>query len=57
MGEAQGRAKDYSVRKVGLKELWKLKWHRQFDTNGPWTVAGGVRKGDWPDWMKNFKDY
>lgn len=48
---------DYSVRKIGLKELWKLKWHRQFDTNGPWTLAGGVRKGDWPDWMKNFKDY
>jgi prepilin-type processing-associated H-X9-DG protein len=48
---------DYSVRKIGLKELWKLKWHRQFDTNGPWTLAGGVRKGDWPDWIKNFKDY
>jgi len=23
---------DWSVRKVGLKELWTLKWHREFDT-------------------------
>lgn len=48
---------DWSVRKVGLKELWKLKWHREFDTDGPWTSAGGVRARDWPEWMKDFKDY
>jgi prepilin-type N-terminal cleavage/methylation domain-containing protein len=48
---------DWSVRKVGLKELWKLKWHRQFDINGSWTRAGGVREGDWPEWMRNFKEY
>jgi prepilin-type N-terminal cleavage/methylation domain-containing protein len=48
---------DWSVRKVGLKELWKLKWHRQFNINGPWTTAGGVQAGNWPDWMANFKDY
>ena len=48
---------DYSVRKIGLKELWKLKWHREFDTNGPWTIGGGVRTDDCPEWMKNFKDY
>lgn len=48
---------DWSVRKVALKELWKLKWHRQFDTNGPWTRTGGVRQGDWPEWMRNFKEY
>jgi prepilin-type N-terminal cleavage/methylation domain-containing protein len=40
---------DWSVRKVGLKELWKLKWHREFDTSG-WP-------GVWPEWMRNFKDY
>lgn len=40
---------DYSIRKVGLKELWKLKWHKQFDTNAPAPV--------WPTWMKGFKDY
>jgi len=48
---------DYSVRKVGLKELWTLKWSRVFETNGPWTIAGNVRPSDWPDWMQSFKDY
>jgi len=48
---------DWSVRKVDLKELWTLKWHRRFDTNGPWTKAGGVKPKDWPEWMRNFKDY
>ena len=48
---------DWSVRKVGLKELWTLKWHRQFDTSGPWTKAGGVLPEDWPKWMRKFKDY
>jgi prepilin-type N-terminal cleavage/methylation domain-containing protein len=47
---------DYSVRKVGLKQLWTLKWHREFDTNGPWT-SPHVRAADWPEWMKGFKDY
>lgn len=48
---------DFSVRKTGLKELWKLKWHRQSDINGPWTAAGGCQPSDWPDWMRRFKDY
>jgi prepilin-type processing-associated H-X9-DG protein len=48
---------DWSVRKVGLKELWTLKWHQQFDTAGPWTKAGGVQPEDWPHWMRRFKDY
>ena len=48
---------DFSIRKVGLKELWKLKWHRKYDINGPWTIEGGVQPDDWPDWMKLFKDY
>ena len=48
---------DWSVRKVGLKELWTLKWHRNYDTAGPWTKAGGVRPEDWPVWMRGFKDY
>jgi len=49
--------KDGSVRKVGLKELWTLKWHQWFPPNGPWTLAGGVEPSDWPMWMRNFKDY
>lgn len=48
---------DWSVRRVGLKELWKLKWHRNFNTSGPWTLAGGVQSSDWPDWLMPFKDY
>ena len=39
---------DWSVKKIGLKGLWKLKWHREFDTSG-WS-------GGWPDWMKDFSD-
>jgi prepilin-type processing-associated H-X9-DG protein len=48
---------DWSVRKVGLKELWTLKWSRTFDTAGPWTLAGGVKPEAWPMWMRRFKDY
>jgi len=48
---------DWSVRKVGLKELWTLKWHREWDTANPWTKAGGARPEDWPYWMRSFKDY
>ena len=48
---------DFSARKVGLKELWTLRWHRSYDTEGPWTTAGGVTGADWPAWMRDFKDY
>ena len=48
---------DGSVRKVGLKELWTLKWHKSFHTAGPWTKAGGVWPQDWPQWMREFRDY
>jgi prepilin-type N-terminal cleavage/methylation domain-containing protein len=48
---------DWSARKVGLKELWTLKWHRIYNTRGPYTSAGGVLPSDWPEWMQRFKDY
>jgi len=48
---------DFSARKVGLKELWTLKWHRSFLVDGPWTIAGGATPEDWPEWMQNFPDY
>jgi len=48
---------DWSVRKVGLKELWTLKWKPKFDTASVWTKAGGVLPEDWPKWMRGFKDY
>ncbi|MCL5281358.1 MAG: prepilin-type N-terminal cleavage/methylation domain-containing protein [Planctomycetes bacterium] len=48
---------DYSARKVGLKELWTLKWHKLYNQAGPWTKAGGVTSADWPDWLRPFKEY
>ncbi len=48
---------DWSVRKVGLKELWTLKWHKEYNTRGPWTQAGHVKPEDWPEWMRHFRDY
>ncbi len=48
---------DYSARKVGMKELWTLKWHRGYNQAGPWTKAGGVTASDWPDWIRPFKEY
>ena len=48
---------DWSARSVGLKELWTLKWHRAYITNGPWTRAGGVLAEDWPVWLRKYKDY
>jgi type II secretory pathway pseudopilin PulG len=48
---------DGSVRRIGLKELWTLKWHQSFDTANRWTLAGGVKPEDWPKWMRSFRDY
>jgi len=48
---------DGTARRVGLKELWTLKWHKLYDTREKWTVAGGVTRDDWPEWMRGFKDF
>lgn len=48
-GFVNGTFLDWSVRRIGLKELWTLKWHRYFDTHAP--------SPTWPEWMKGFKDY
>ncbi len=48
---------DWSVRKVGLKELWTLKWYMEFNTANEWTRAGGMQPENWPAWMRGFKDY
>ena len=48
---------DWSVRHVGLKENWTLKWHRQFEQANIWTRAGGARPDDWPEWLRRYKDY
>ena len=39
---------DNSARKVGLKGLWLIKWHRSFNT------AYGLNSQRWPGWMNNF---
>jgi prepilin-type processing-associated H-X9-DG protein len=54
-GETNCLFMDWSVNSVGLKQLWKLKWHRNFDINGPWTKNHDPAP-NWPQWMKNFKD-
>ena len=48
---------DFStVRRVGLKELWRFKWHRNFNVRNRWTQAGGVTPEQWPHWMRTFSD-
>ena len=56
-GGINGMFLDSSVRKVGLKELWTLKWNFISRGDGPLTKAGGVKPEDWPQWMRKFKDY
>ena len=43
---------DSSVRKVGLKELWTLKWNKGFDATGNHYIAG---RWTWPDWMNESR--
>jgi len=54
-GGINGVFMDWSVRKVGLKQLWGLKWHKGYNTTGPWTPAGGVQRDDWPEWMRKLE--
>ena len=51
---------DGSVETVGLKELWTLKWHRNYGVGGPWTLAGGADNAKWnvaASWMASYKGY
>ena len=41
---------DLSVRSVGIKELWELRWHRNWN-------QGNHPPPDWPEWMNGFKEY
>lgn len=47
---------DWSVKRVSLKQLWQLKWHRNFNTAGKWTKAGGATDDSWPAWMAGIPD-
>ena len=46
-GGIQSVCLDHSVRHVPIKRLWRLKWHREFDT--------GV-KINWPRWMAGYPE-
>jgi prepilin-type N-terminal cleavage/methylation domain-containing protein/prepilin-type processing-associated H-X9-DG protein len=50
---------DLSVRSVGLKELWTLKWSKNFRTDNIYTKEGGATNDTWRmyPWMKKFKQY
>ena len=52
-GYINGLFVDYTVRKVGLKELWYLKWHRNYNTHAPKPVWESVGTG----WLALYKDY
>ncbi len=41
---------DLSVQKVGLRELWDLKWHRKWNEYN-------LPEHTWPEWLSNTKDY
>jgi prepilin-type N-terminal cleavage/methylation domain-containing protein len=56
-GFINGAFVDFSSRRIGLKELWTFRWHREFNTQNAWTRAGGVQAENWPAWMRSFKDY
>jgi prepilin-type N-terminal cleavage/methylation domain-containing protein/prepilin-type processing-associated H-X9-DG protein len=40
---------DWNVRHVGIKELWQLKWHKNWEMCQP--------QNAWPDWTDKYKDY
>ena len=48
---------DWSAREVDLKELYTLKWHREYNKNGFWTLAGGAQPSNWPEWLREYKDF
>jgi len=45
-GAVEAAFLDFSVRKVPLKELWDLMWHRNYDYTIP--------PPDWPEWMETL---
>jgi len=57
---------DWSVRKIGLKQLWALKWSKETVNDGGRTVNGWGNLNVvpdwndpmvWPEWMRNAKNY
>ncbi len=46
VGAVNGAMLDFSVRKVPLKKLWDLWWHKHYDMSIP--------PPDWPQWMNDL---
>jgi prepilin-type N-terminal cleavage/methylation domain-containing protein/prepilin-type processing-associated H-X9-DG protein len=40
---------DMHAQHVGIKQLWSLKWHANFDTSA-------LPSNAWPSWLRNYKD-
>ena len=51
-GGSQAVLMDMSVRRVSVKGLWKLKWHRQFDTTNN---AATHPYYPWPTWIEELQ--
>ncbi|MHC4638742.1 MAG: type II secretion system protein [Planctomycetota bacterium] len=49
-GNINGLFCDWSVRKIGMKELWELDWHKKWNPNNDPPPA-------WPVWMRKYKEY
>ena len=49
-GGINGVFLDASARKIGLKELWSLKWHPEYNISNNWTQADTP----WPDWLQSY---
>lgn len=47
---------DGSSRRVGLKELWTLKWYKTYDVSGPYTLPH-VTDDMWPEWLRHYPSY
>jgi prepilin-type N-terminal cleavage/methylation domain-containing protein/prepilin-type processing-associated H-X9-DG protein len=43
---------DGAATRIPLRALWKLKWHKDFDTSNPMTAPDA----DWPKWLRRFGD-
>ncbi|HEG44159.1 MAG TPA: type II secretion system protein [Phycisphaerales bacterium] len=49
-GRVNGLFVDGAVRKIGLKELWGLKWHRDYEKDNTYTQPNPP----WPAWMESL---
>ena len=43
---------DWHAEEVGLKGLWKFKWHKSFNIHGKWAQPNAP----WPEWMRHLKE-